>query len=98
MGPKIEPCGTPRVDVNDPDRGDVPIIDLCHAAAICFRRFKKLCLCTPSLVLSTRLAVHIQSFLNLLRQNGRRVTKAYEKYFLLLVQLKILNVDKTASK
>ena len=27
------------------------------------------------LVLSTRLAVHKQSFLNLLRQNGRRVTK-----------------------
>ena len=28
-----------------------------------------------SLVLSTRLAVHKQSFLNLLRQNGRSVTK-----------------------
>ena len=36
---------------------------------------KNLCLCTASLVLSTRLAVHKQSFLNLLRQNGRRVTK-----------------------
>ena len=30
-----------------------------------------------SLVLSTRLAVHKQSFSNLLRQNGRRMTKVY---------------------
>ena len=34
MGPKIEPCGTLRVNVNDPDSGDVLTIDLCHAAAI----------------------------------------------------------------
>jgi len=32
---------------------------------------------TSSLVVSTRLAVHKQSFLNLLRQNDRRVTKVY---------------------
>ena len=38
---------------------------------------EELCLCTASLVLSTRLAVHKQTFLNLLRQNGRRVTKVY---------------------
>ena len=39
---------------------------------------KKLCLCTASLVLSMRLAVHKQSFLNLLlRQNGRHLTKVY---------------------
>ena len=31
------------------------------------------------LELATRLAVHKQSFLNLLRQNGRRVTKVYSK-------------------
>ena len=30
-----------------------------------------------SLVLSMRLAVHKQSFLNLLRQNGHRMTKVY---------------------
>ena len=34
------------------------------------------------LVLSTRLAVHKQSFLNLLRQNGRRVTKVYSAILL----------------
>ena len=50
-------------------------IDLCHTVAILLRRFKKLCLCTGSLVPSTRLAIHKQSFLNLLRQNGRHVTK-----------------------
>ena len=39
---------------------------------------KKLCLCMASLVLSTRPAVHKQSFLNLLlRQNGRHLTKVY---------------------
>ena len=39
---------------------------------------KKLCLCTACLVLSMRLAVHKQSFLNLLlRQNGRHLTKVY---------------------
>ena len=39
---------------------------------------KKLCLCTASLVLSTRLAVHKQSFLNLLlRQNGHHLKKVY---------------------
>ena len=43
----------------------------------CLRRFKKLCSCTASLVLSTSLAVHKQSFLNLLRQNGGRVIKVY---------------------
>ena len=45
-------------------------IDLCHVATFCFRRFKKLCLCMASLVLSTRLAM-----LNLLRQNGHCMTK-----------------------
>ena len=42
-------------------------------------------LCMASLVLSMRLAMHIkkkQSFLNLLRQNGRRVTKVYSWSFL----------------
>ena len=39
---------------------------------------KKLCLCTASLILYTRLAVHKQSFLNLLlRQNGHHLTKVY---------------------
>ena len=39
---------------------------------------KKLCLCMASLVLSMRLAVHKQSFLNLLlRPNGRHLTKVY---------------------
>ena len=33
-------------------------IDLCHAAPFCLRRFKKLCLCTASLVERTRLALH----------------------------------------
>ena len=36
-----------------------------------------LCLCTACLVERTRLTVHKQSLLNLLRQNGRRVTKVY---------------------
>ena len=35
------------------------------------------CLCTASHVERTRLAVHKQSFLNLLKQNGGRVTKVY---------------------
>ena len=39
--------------------------------------FKKLCLCTASLVERTRLAMHKQCFLNLLRQNGRCMTKVY---------------------
>ena len=43
----------------------------------CLRKFEKFCLCTASLVLSTRLAVPKQSFSNLLRQNGHRVTKVY---------------------
>ena len=34
------------------------------------------------LVLSRRLAVHKQSFLNLLKQNGRRVTKVYSAILL----------------
>ena len=41
---------------------------------------KKLCLCTASLIIYTRLAVHVhkQSFLNLLlRQNGHHLTKVY---------------------
>ena len=38
---------------------------------------KKLCLCTTSLVLSTRTAVHKKSFFNLLRQNSRHLTKVY---------------------
>ena len=41
----------------------------------CLWTFKKLCLCTANLDLSTRLAVHKKSFLNLLTQNSRRVTK-----------------------
>ena len=49
----------------------------------CLRRFKKLCLCTASLVLSTRLIVHKQSSLNLLRQNGHRVTKIYSQISIL---------------
>ena len=48
----------------------------------CLRRFKKLCLCTASLVLSTRLTMHKQSFLNLLRQSGCPVTKVYWTFFL----------------
>ena len=43
----------------------------------CLRRFKKLRLWTASLVERTRLAVHKQRFLHLLRQNGQRVTKGY---------------------
>ena len=43
----------------------------------CLRRFEKLCLCTASLVERTRLAMHKQSFFNLLGQNGHRVTKVY---------------------
>ena len=53
------------------------ILDLCHAVAILSQVIKMLCLCTASLVKRTRLAVPKQSFLNLLRQNGRRVTKVY---------------------
>ena len=41
----------------------------------CLWTFKKLCLCMADLNLSMMLAVHKQSFLNLLRQNGRRMTK-----------------------
>ena len=41
-----------------------------------FRSFEHLAT-TNIVVLSTRLAVPKQSFLNLLRQNGRRVTKVY---------------------
>ena len=40
-------------------------------------RFKKLCLCPASLIERTRLAGHKQSFFNVLRQNGRHVTKVY---------------------
>ena len=36
-------------------------IDLCHASPFCLRRFKKLCLCTVSLVERTRLALHKQN-------------------------------------
>ena len=43
----------------------------------CLKRFQKLYLCPASLVERTRLAGHKQSFLNLLRQNGRHVTKVY---------------------
>ena len=43
----------------------------------CLRRCKKLCLCTSSLLDRTRVAVHKQSFLHLLRQNGRLVSKVY---------------------
>ena len=43
----------------------------------CLWTFKKLCLCMANLVLSKRLAVRKPSFLNLLRQNGRRMTKVY---------------------
>ena len=39
--------------------------------------YKKLCLCTTSLVLSTRTAVHKKSFFNFVRQNSRHVTKVY---------------------
>ena len=38
-----------------------------------------LCLCTASLFLSTRLVVHKTKLLNLLRQNGRPVTKVYDE-------------------
>ena len=54
---------------------ETPVQTLVTRRPFCLRRFKKLCLCTASLVLSTRLAVHKQSFLNHLRQNSRRVTK-----------------------
>ena len=51
-------------------------IDLWHAVVILSQKIKKaLFMHSYSLVLSTRLAVHKQSFLNLLRKNGRRVTK-----------------------
>ena len=46
---------------------------------------QKLCFCTASLVERTRLAVHKQSFLNLLRQNGRRVTKVYKRFQLRMI-------------
>ena len=46
---------------------------------------EKFCLCTASLVERTRVAVHKQSFLNLLRQNGGRVAKVY--YDVILVNL-----------
>ena len=46
---------------------------------------EKLCLCTASLVERTRVAVHKQNFLNLLRQNGGRVAKVY--YDVILVNL-----------
>ena len=52
-------------------------IDLWHVVAILSQEIKKLCLWTASFVLSTRLAVHKQSFSNLLRQNGRHMTKVY---------------------
>ena len=52
--------------------------NLCHAeATLSVRRFKNLFFCTASLVERTRLAVQKQSFLNLLRQNGLRVTKVF---------------------
>ena len=38
---------------------------------------KSFFLCMANLVLSTRLSVHKPSFLNLLRQNGRHMTKVY---------------------
>ena len=41
----------------------------------CLRRFKKLCLCTASLVERLRLDVHEQNFLNVQRQNGRSMRK-----------------------
>ena len=50
----------------------VSTVDLCYAAAILSLD------CLASLAERTRLAEHKQlSFLNLLRQNGRRVTKVY---------------------
>ena len=49
-------------------------IDLCLGVAILS---KKLCLCMASLLERTRLAVHKQSFLSLLRQNGRCVREVY---------------------
>ena len=59
-------------------------IDIGHAAAILSQEIKKLCICTASLVLTERLTVRQQSFFNLPRQNGRRVTKVFweEKYML----------------
>ena len=41
------------------------------------RIFKKLCLCTASLVERTRLAAHKKSFSNLPRQNGHRMIKVH---------------------
>ena len=49
----------------------VSTIDLCHAEAILSQD------CLASLAERTRLAEHKQNFLNILRQNGRRVTKVY---------------------
>ena len=49
----------------------VSTVGLCHAAAILSQY------CSASLAERTRLAEHKQSFLNLLRKNGRRVTKVY---------------------
>ena len=46
------------------------IIDLCHAAAILSQEIKKA-------LYFHGLAVQIQSFFNLLGENGRRVTKVY---------------------
>ena len=52
-------------------------IEFCHAAAILSQDIKKLCFCTASLAVRTRLAVQKQSFFNLLGRNGRRMTKVY---------------------
>ena len=43
----------------------------------CLKILKKLCFCTASLAIRTRLAMQKQSFFNLLGQNGGRMTKVY---------------------
>ena len=49
----------------------------------CLGRFEKLCLCAASLVLSTRLAVHKQSFLNIFFfRVGNLIFWEFKRFFL----------------
>ena len=78
MGPATELSTTERYLYDKGSKGRcLSIQTFVTRWPFCPRRLKKLCLCMASLVLSTRLAVHKQSFSNLLRQNGRRMTKVY---------------------
>ena len=63
----------------------------------CLRRCKKLCLCMSSLLDRTRVAVHKQSFLHLLRQNGRHVSKVYSTNVFAIGEL-VISLDKETAE